>query len=338
LTRIGCFPIFDGQFNLNHSFMKALKVIGIIVGVLVAAILIIPLFLPATAEVSSFTDREAWDPWVALDSTTVVTIESKPGYVGSTYDWEGERLGYGKMEVVSVKEDESIESNLWFGDMDDPATVRWSFEPTDEGTHAVWSYEQATPYPFSRLGMMIGKGVMKRSFESGLASLKEHLEANPPALSPLGPITIDAQQPFHALVAKRSGKVEALSGEFAGLFELVMEEVQKQQLQIAGPGFAHYTEYDEATGTITFLAGFVVGTPGKGSGEVMAVSYDGMKVVQAVHNGPYEDFIRSYEILERYIEENGFETTGESFEFYTVSAPQEQDPSSWLTLITFPLK
>lgn len=335
--------------------MKALKIIGIIVGVLIAAILIVPLFLPVSAEVSSeieialepsrvfpmvasFRDREAWDPWVAMDTTTVVTIESKQGYEGSTYAWEGERLGTGKMEVFYVKENEEIKSLLWFGDMDEPAIVQWTFEPTDGGTHATWAYSQNTTYPFSRLGMVIGKAMLKKSFDTGLASLKEFLEKNPPMISPLGPITIGTQQPFIALAVKRSGKVEDLAEAFEGLFEMVMEEVEKQQLQITGPGFARYTEYDEATGMISFMAGFVVGTPGSQSGEVLPVSCDEMKVVQAVHTGPYEDFAVSYGLLEKYIEENGLVTTGESFEFYTVSMPMEPDPARWQTLITYPLK
>ena len=81
--------------------MKALKVIGIIVGVLVAAILIVPLFVSSPAVVSaqieislqpeqifpsvaSYSNRPDWDPWLTADSTAEAQLESKPGYVGST--------------------------------------------------------------------------------------------------------------------------------------------------------------------------------------------------------------------------------------------------------------
>ncbi|MCK4746580.1 MAG: SRPBCC family protein, partial [Bacteroidales bacterium] len=105
--------------------MKALKIILIIVGVLVAAILIVPLFSPARAEVSaeieialepsqifpmvaSFINRHEWDPWVTQDSTADAKIEPKEGYVGSTYSWTGVKVGTGKMEVVSIQENEYI--------------------------------------------------------------------------------------------------------------------------------------------------------------------------------------------------------------------------------------
>jgi uncharacterized protein YndB with AHSA1/START domain len=252
--------------------MKALKIIGIIVGVLVAAILIIPLFLPATAEinseieialepsqvfpfVASYENREAWDPWVAMDSTTVVTVEPKPGYVGSSFSWEGERLGSGRMEVVAVTGNKKIDSKLWFGDMEIPSQVHWDFEKVEGGTLATWSYSQETPYPFSRLGMVIGKGIMKHSFDTGLSKLKEYLEANPPLVSPLGPITIETQQPFHALVAKGGGTVEAIGEQFQMLYSKVWEELAIQELHVAGPEFANYLDYDQAGGDGQVLPG-----------------------------------------------------------------------------------
>lgn len=180
--------------------MKALRVILIIVLVLVAAILIVPLFSPATAELSaettialepeeifptvaSFNSRHEWDPWYTQDSTADVRYGPKQGYVGSTYDWDGQKIGEGRMEVISVKENEYIESHLWFGKVEEPALVEWSFEPVDGGTHVIWSFSQETSYPIGRLGMMIGKIFLKKSFELGLTNLKELMETNPPSPS-----------------------------------------------------------------------------------------------------------------------------------------------------------
>ena len=335
--------------------MKVLKIIGIIVAVLVAAILIIPLFSPATAEVSSeieialepaqifpsvasFENREAWDPWLNTDTTAVATIESKPEYVGSSYTWKGERVGTGKMEVISVRENEYIEAHLWFGGAKTPSLVEWTFESADAGTHVVWSFAQETTYPFGRLGMMFARGFLKQSFDMGLAGLKEYLEANPPETSPLGPISIEMQEPMEVLVAKGAGTMETIGMQLGELFSEVWQEVAKQELHLAGPGFVHYLDYDEATGHSNYLAGFVVDKEGTGSGEVLAKSYPEMQVVQALHTGPYEEFTTSYGIMETYIKENGIEVTGEAFEFYTVSMSQEPDPAKWETIIAFPLK
>ena len=176
--------------------MKALKIIGIIVAVLIAASLIVPLFAPATAEVSSsieialepeqiypsvasFDGRESWDPWLTNDSTASADISSKPGYVGSTYAWKGEAVGTGILEVISVKDNKYLESPLWFGGAEDAALVEWPLEQEDGGTSVVWSFSQDTRYPFGRLGMMIATGFLQKAFDEGLANLKEVMEAKP---------------------------------------------------------------------------------------------------------------------------------------------------------------
>jgi len=335
--------------------MKALKVILIIIGVLVAAILIVPLFSPATAEVSSeteialepaaifpivasFMDRYEWDPWMTQDSTADAKIEPASGYVGSTYSWEGEKVGTGRMEVISVKENKYIESSLWFGDVKTPSLVEWNFEPVTGGTRVVWSFSQETNYPFGRLGMMLGKVFLKQSFELGLANLKEFLESTPKKSSDLGSISVVPQEAFLALVADGAGTMETIGEQLGELYGLIYAEVEAQQLQVSGPAFVQYLDYDESTGHSNYRAGFQVSSAGKDAAKVVAVAYPEMKVVQAIHTGPYEEFTTSYGKLSDYVSSNSLELTGEAFEFYVTGMMQESDNSKWETLIAFPLK
>ncbi len=237
--------------------MKVLKIILIIVGILVAAMLIVPLFSPATAKVSagieiqkepseifplvaSYTDREKWDPWVASDSTTKVTIHSKSGFIGSTYEWDGVKLGTGRMEVISVTDNESIKSSLWFGDMDSPSEIEWTFEPVENGTQLVWSFSQETSYPIGRLGMIFGKIFLKQSFESGLKNLKEYLESMPHSMSSLGRISLTTQQPITAMVANGAGTMETIGEQLGNLYGVIMTEVQANNLKISGDAFEFY--------------------------------------------------------------------------------------------------
>jgi effector-binding domain-containing protein len=335
--------------------MKALRIILIIIGLLVAIILIVPLFSPATAEVSaeteialapslifpgvaSFSDREAWDPWVSQDSTAEVTIQSEKDYVGSTYAWKGEKVGFGRMEVISVRENEYIESSLWFGEVDTLALVEWTFEEVNGGTRVVWSFAQETAWPIERFGMMFGKIFLKQSFELGLANLKEYVESKPQAKSALGPIAVETQLSMFAMVAEGAGTMETIGQQLGDLYGLVYAEVEKQDLQVAGPAFVHYLDYDEATGFSNYRAGFMIDKAGKDGGEVVAVVYPEMQVVQAMHTGPYEEFSSSYDKMDKHIQSNGLEVSGEAFEFYVTGMMTEADNSKWETLIAFPLK
>jgi len=335
--------------------MKALRIILIVLGVLVAAILIVPLFSPATAEVSAETDiareaseffpgvasfahRDLWDPWLTQDSTAEADIEPSAGYVGSAYAWKGEKVGHGRMEVVSVRENEYIESALWFGEAEEPALVEWFFEPVEGGTHVVWSFSQETAWPIERLGMMFGKIFLKQSFELGLANLKEYVENMPMVSSSLGSITVATQQPMLALVADGAGTMETIGEQLEGLYGQIAAEVQNQGLQMVGPAFVHYLDYDEASGHSNYRAGFIIDRAGTDAGPVMAVEYPEMQVVQAMHTGPYEEFTSSYDLMDQYINDSGLEITGEGFEFYITGLMNESDNSKWETLIAFPLK
>lgn len=334
--------------------MKALKVILIIVAVLVAAILIVPLFSPAIAEVSaeteislesaaifsgvaSFAGREQWDPWVTQDSTTKVTIESKPGYVGSTYTWDGEKLGNGRMEVISVKENRYIESSLWFGDVETPSLVQWTFEPVDGGTRVVWSFSQETTYPIGRLGMMFGKVFLKQSYELGLANLKELMESMPEKSSALGIISLESMPAMLVLVADGAGTMETIGEQLGDLYGLLYTEAEKQQLDISAAPFVHYLDFDESTGFSNYLAGVVVNRMGSDAGRVKAVAYPETKAVQAIHTGSYETVSSSYAEMDSYIRSNEIQVNGEAFEFYLIGMMTEPDPSKWETLIAFPL-
>jgi effector-binding domain-containing protein len=288
--------------------------------------------------VASFQERELWDPWVASDSTCKVQIASKTGYVGSTYAWDGEKLGTGRMEVINVKENQEISSHLWFGKMEEPARVTWEFTPGEGETHVVWTYSQETSYPVERLGMIIGKGFLKKSLDEGLANLKAFLEAKPEKRSSLGPITVELQQPISAMVAKGAGTMETIGQQLGNLYGKIMTEIGRQNLQMAGAPFVHYLDFDESTGHSNYVAGFPVVKTGEKSGEVYPATFEKMEVVQAMHTGPYQEFPLSYDLMGSYIQSNSLEITGEAFEFYLTDPGQEPDDSKWQTLIAFPLQ
>jgi effector-binding domain-containing protein len=288
--------------------------------------------------VASYIDRDQWDPWLSQDSTADARIEPKAGYVGSSYSWTGQKVGTGRMEVISVRENEYIESHLWFGDVEEPALVEWKFEPIDGGTQVIWSFSQETTYPIGRLGMMFGKVFLKQSFDLGLSKLKEVMESMPEKSSALGAIAVEAMPAMLTLVADGAGTMETIGEQLGELYGLLFAEAGKQQLEISGAPFVHYLDYDESAGFSNYRAGVVVNKMGSDAGQVKAVSYPEMQVVQALHTGPYEGFTSSYDQIGSYIEDNKIQVSGEAFEFYVTGMQAESDPSLWETLITFPLK
>jgi len=335
--------------------MKALRVILIIVLVLVAAILIVPLFSPATAEVSaettielepaqifpsvaSFEGRTLWDPWLTQDTTAEANIESQSGYVGSSFTWKGEKVGNGRMEVISVRENEYIESHLWFGEVEEPALVEWNFESLDGSTRVSWTFSQETTYPIGRLGMIFGKIFLKQSFELGLANLKEVMESTPALSHPSPSVSVQTLPAMNVLLADGAGPMAEIGAKLPELYGLLFQTAGEQGLELVGVPFVNYLDYDEVTDFSNYRVGIEVAAMGSDAGLVKAVAYPAMDAVQTIHTGPYETSMASYEALDAYMQSHGLEVAGNAIEFYQVSGASESDPELWKTLIAFPLK
>ncbi len=342
--------------NLVKTYdMKILKWLLYIVLFIVALLLIIPLFLPATVEISSqkgimvspaqvfhnvasYTDRNIWDPWLETEPGAGFTVESKPDYVGSSYTWSGKKIGSGRMVVDSVSFGKYIASNIYFGDDSEPALVEWDLEKADGGTDVTWKFTAVGKYPVERLMLNMMKGSMKKSFEKGLDNLKAYLEENPPVLSTLGEITTGRIGPVHALMLGTRGTMEEVGMQMGQMYADIMSEMNAQGLQMAGAPFCHYLSYDEETGITECLAGIPTSAKGNDSGDILSRTYPEMEVLMAVHSGPYDELSASYGKLMEYIEANQVGVAWESFEFYHTGPESEPNVTKWRTLIAFPLK
>jgi len=159
-----------------------------------------------------------------------------------------------------------------------------------------------------------------------------------PSASVLGTISVGTLPAMTTLVADGAGTMETIGEQLGELYGLLFAEAGKQQLEVTGAPFVHYLDYDESTGFSNYRAGIKVSEMGKDAGQVKAVAYPEVQVVQALHTGPYEKFSASYAELEFYLQENEIQTSGQAFEFYQVGMMAESDPALWQTLIAFPLK
>lgn len=190
----------------------------------------------------------------------------------------------------------------------------------------------------SSSGMMFGKIFLKKSFELGLANLKDWMESMPPKSETLGAISSEQMPTMYALLAHGAGTIETIGEQLGELYGQLYAEAGRQQLEVIGFPFVHYLDFDESTGFSNYMAGLEVKSPGGDAGSVKAVAYPEMNVVQAVHTGSYEEFTVSYDKIGAHIQENKLEVVGDAFEFYMTGMMTEPDPSKWETLIAFPLK
>lgn len=171
--------------------MKALKITGITLLVVIVIPLIVALFAPKDyksereiiiakpkSEVWNYIkllrNQENFGVWYRMDSAMTKHYEGTDGTVGFIYTWESQKVGNGKQTVTNIMEGEKIESQLDFG-FGEPANAYLSAEEKSANETLVkWGISGKTPYPWNLMSLFFDMG---KDFDQGLQNLKEILEA-----------------------------------------------------------------------------------------------------------------------------------------------------------------
>ncbi|MCL3780613.1 hypothetical protein EMN47_09475 [Prolixibacteraceae bacterium JC049] len=336
--------------------MKVLKWILAIVLTLIAVILVWALMLPAKVTISaettidqpyqmvfhsaaSFNDRVKWDPWLETEPTAKSKFEFKEGYIGSIYQWQGETLGSGKMQVDSIKYGQYIASSLFFGEVEKPNLVEWFFKKEDKSTHVKWSFTADAGYPFERIMFKLFiSSMMKQSFDKGLANFKKLLESKPSKISRLTDIEIKDVAAMQAMAITKDGNIQDMEKIMKAMYTELHQVVMKQKLKINGMPFSKYTNYNPSTGDVTVTTGLVVEKLGKKYGDVKPVKIPAFTMIQGIHHGPYQELPLSYQTLMEEANDKRKELTGTAWEFNITTPGQVQEIAFMKTILGFEIK
>lgn len=331
--------------------MKIIKKIGIVLLVVVIIGALVGWMLPRQMhmEVSStmkshpaniynqvnvMKNWEAWSPWQKMDPEMKVTYNDIPSGVGASYSWSGPKSGLGSLTVTEAKANELIATAMDFGP-DGAATSGFAFKPEGENTTVTWSFDtDMGANPFGRLFGLIMEGMLKSSFEQGLANLKEITEKMPAPAAGFKTEVRD-MSPMVYLAIRDSAAVNSISEHLGKDYGLLMEAISKQGLQPAGAPFAIY--YSDSETNWAFDACIPVDKAGKNTGGITSVQYPGGKMAVTSFYGPYEQTPAGHRSADEYIKANGLTVTGPPWERYITDPMTEKDTGKWLTEICYPV-
>lgn len=106
--------------------------------------------------------------------------------------------------------------------------------------------------------------------------------------------------------------------------------------EICGPPFARYRPLDPDHGEFEVEAGFPVEGELTGSEEVDVSSLPDGPAAVALHIGPYEAMVPTYDAILAFLREQRAEPLGPAWEVYLSDASEEPDPATWRTEIVQP--
>ena len=137
------------------------------------------------------------------------------------------------------------------------------------------------------------------------------------------------------LVMRTIVAVEKLPEFFGKAFGGVMEYLGELGASPSGMPFGAYYNLDMSA--LNIAAGFPVGKPIKGAGEILAEIIPGGKFLSTIHKGSYDSMEPAYTVMSDYAKTNGLTPTGVVYEYY-LNDPGEGPDVIPLTEIRFPLK
>lgn len=120
------------------------------------------------------------------------------------------------------------------------------------------------------------------------------------------------------------------------LFPELYREIAKQGNTPIGPPFSRF--HSAADGQIDLEAGFPVAKTMREAGRVKASELPAGKTAQTWHYGNYTELPKTYARMEAWIQEQGFEKNGASWEIYWTDPGQEKDVSKWKTRVIYPVR
>ena len=119
-----------------------------------------------------------WNPFMTMDQTVTSTVSEKSFGPGATFDYDGKKIGKGRMEIISSGP-ERIRFNMTFfhKKKTDVAKGEYLLEPQFEGTRVTWTMSGERSLKMHIFGAVLGMDkMMFNNFTNGLKVLKAVIE------------------------------------------------------------------------------------------------------------------------------------------------------------------
>ena len=285
---------------------------------------------------SNFAQWHLWVAWTKeLDSTAVFEMKGPAGQVGTSWTWNGKKMGEGIMTSSELIPGQLVAYDLAFNHGKYKSNGKILIEKQGDSCKVSWIDEGKLGFnPIARyMGLFMDK-MMGPDFEKGLAKLKMVAEARA-GWPKIEEITMNKQV---AVLIRDSAGPKTYGQVLGRGYGELMSFMKSNNLKQAGTPFTIYLKYDTVTMFSVMDLGIPVDKSDKGKGRVRIETIPEQKAVVAHYFGAYDKTGSTYHILDQYMRENGLAAAGGPWEIYITDPMMEKDTAKWETTIAFPVK
>lgn len=340
--------------------MKALKILGIVIVVLVLVVAVLGMVAPNSyvvertlsinaskdlvmGQLVSLKERQTWSPWVELDPNQEVSYEGEDGQVGAVVKWSGnEDVGKGEQLITEITDDAVSMQLKFIEPYEDIAMVKNTVSETDGGVDVAWIMEGNMPFPMNIMGLFMNMDEMiGKDFERGLAMLKDKVEPMQAELDAKPSFDIvESSLPTTTYVGfKDTVKFDDMKEFYGTHFGGAMAALSAAEITPTGPPTAIYWMWDEEAMHAVVAAAI----PFQSDEEVEFEGYevfvlDSSAVLHLPYMGGYENMMGAHLAMDAKMNDSGKELNQYVVEQYATDPGSEPDTSKWLTNIYYYVK
>ncbi|HLP19545.1 MAG TPA: SRPBCC family protein [Chitinophagales bacterium] len=335
--------------------MKALKITGIVLAVIIAVVLILGVIAPKNFEVSrslvvnapqdvvfknisTFEQFNKWNPWNKLDPNQTVKEEGVDGTVGAKHSWKGNKdVGEGSMTLTKVEPNKGVEYALDFlKPFEAHNTAYMTMEAVEGGQKVTWGMKGSMPFPMNAMGLFMNMDKqIGKDFDEGLATLKTMSESGASASASTYEVKeVDWAEKNYLTTTRQTVKYQDMGNFFGTNFGAMSKAIAGAGATPGVPSGIYY-KYDEANMNADMVA---------------AIPYEGKKVSSKGFNnltlptgkaylieywGDYGKMKPAYDAMHAKLKELGSENPKLVVEEYVTDPMNETDTAKWNTKIYF---
>ena len=127
------------------------------------------------AATEDFANWPAWSPWLITEPDAQVDVHGTAGQIGHGYNWSGDLVGSGSMEIASLDGNCQHMDLQFLKPFKSQAKVALDLTPAEGNTDVRWTMDSSLPFfLFFMTGMM--KSMIGMDYERGLKMLKAFSE------------------------------------------------------------------------------------------------------------------------------------------------------------------
>lgn len=330
--------------------MKALKIIGAILLLLVVIGFSLLLSLPDTARMErevvidaaphevfeqliSCRNYKYWWPWTLEADRVKFTCEGPVLGVGSLFRWNSSDpdIGTGHAEITRVHTDSVVVFKMEFeGYRGDPVAA-FVLTPADGATKVTWIYREMHITGLSKIFVLGIDGFLGGYFETGLEHLKSRIEAAPYFANPIEPKLM----PSFSYVGKEDFALNdpvIIEAKMAQDYGELITFLQMNQIEQSGQPIAFIKDQNQEE--VSFVCGLPVDQMPMldPEGPFHWYQQDSALVLRSSFSAMETDREEVYGELEQYADFYNYEPSGRAWEEYS------DEDAEMLTTIYFPVE